>query len=294
MSRKKNAFIEAFYHNRFKDNLFVVKAGGEIIEDDKALANLLANIRRLTLDGINILLVYGGGTATDKALKARGIEPKKHNGRRITDKETLGVMKEIMGGAMSLRVLEAMAAAGLEGLNFNAVPTEWMQVEFRPKKPVDFGFVGDIHDVRQRAVMRLFRVTNFVAVTCLASTADGHVLNINADTIATELAVGTKAHKLIFLSNVDGVQIKGKTAGTLTDKDIPALIRDGTVTGGMQVKMENCLRALQSGVRRIHLLSGFSKDALLKEIYEPVGPGTMIMRENEKKRYMTEIKAGGR
>lgn len=282
--------MDAFYRNRFKDSFFIVKAGGQLVDDQEALSNLLRNIRELTFNGTKVLLVFGGGTVTDRELENRGIEVRKHQGRRITDEKTLEVMKEILGGRLSLKVSAAMAAEGLEGLSLNAVPADWMHVELRPKEPVDFGLVGDIREVSKRAVMRPFRVVNFIACACLATTREGITCNINADTVATELAIGTEAHKLVFLSDVDGVIVEGRVASTLTDSDIPVLIENGTARGGMRVKLENCLRALNAGVRRIHLLNGFRKDALLKEIFEPVGPGTMVLRQSEKERYLNEIK----
>jgi len=295
MLKRKNKmpefFINAFYESKFKDNFFVIKAGGKIIEDDAALNNLLANIRELTLQGIKILLVYGGGRVMDAEAEARGIEVKKHEGRRITDADTMNIMKQVVGGELSLKVSSTMAKNNLEGLSLNAVPADWMDVNLRDKEPVDFGFVGEIDNVHSRPINRLFRTTNFVACACLAMTKDGTVCNINADTIATQLAIGTKAHKLIFLSDVDGVQIDGKVAGVITCDQIDGYIADGTATGGMKVKLTNCKSALDAGVRRIHLMSGLRKDALKKEIYEPVGPGTMLFAEEERQSYENEVEA---
>ena len=284
-------FINAFYESKFKDNFFVIKAGGKIIEDDKALDNLLANIRELTLQGIKVLLVYGGGNAMDVEAEARGVEVQKHEGRRITDEASLRIMKHVVGGELSLKVTSLMQKNNLDGFSFNAVPPAWMGVELRDKKPVDFGYVGDIHSVSSRAINRVFRSTNFVACACLCLTKDGTVCNINADTIATQIAIATEADKLIFLSDVDGVKIKGETAEVITAEEIEGYITDGTATGGMKVKLENCKAALDAGVRRIHLLSGLREDALKKEIYEPFGPGTMLFKEAERKAYENELEA---
>ena len=134
-------------------------------------------------------------------------------------------------------------------------------------------------------------MVDFVACACLGLTQDGQICNINADTVATQLAIGAKAHKLIFLSDVDGVQVNGKTAEIITSEEIPTLIKNGTATGGMKVKLENCLAAMQGGVRRIHVISGLRPDALKKEIYESVGPGTMLFNESERESYLNEIQA---
>jgi acetylglutamate kinase len=282
-------FINAFYESKFKDNFFVVKVGGKIAEDEKALENLLNNIRDLTHKGIKILMVYGGGHAMDEEARKNGIEVKKIDGRRVTTDSCMAVMRHVVAGDLSLAVTSAMAKTKLDGLSLNAVPVDWLDVELRSKKPVDYGYVGDIKGVNPRPINRLFRYTNFVACACITLSHDGTILNVNADTIATQLAIGMKAHKLMFFSDVDGVLIKGKPADVITDKQIDKLIADGIATGGMKVKLQNCKLALQAGVRRIHLLSGLREDALKREIYESTGPGTMLFSEAERKAYDNEI-----
>lgn len=282
-------FINAFYENKFRENLFVIKAGGKVAEDPRALDNLLANIRELTVHGIKVVLIYGHGGLVDRAVEERGVGVKRKDGRRVTDKATLDIIRHMVGGALSLQVYESMYRNDLEGVSLNAIPADWMRVVLRPKKPVDFGFVGDVLEVYKRPIARMLKGTNFIACPCLTMCEDGMLVNINADTIATELAIGTKAHKLIFLSDTDGVEVKGKTAFILTSKQIAQYIKDGTVTGGMKVKMENCLRALEGGVKRIHLMNGLREDALYKEIYESVSPGTMVLPDAEQQNYLNEV-----
>lgn len=290
IKRSVETFLKnAVYKGKFRDNLFVIKAGGQVVADAEALKNLLTDIKDLTMNGVRVLLIYGGGTPIDIAMKAEGIEPKKHNGRRITTEDDMRVVKKVLGGDLSYRMYEAMAKTGVEGFSLNAVPSDWLDVDFRPKDPVDFGFVGDVKKANKRAIMRSYGGASFIAAPCIASTSDGTAVNINADTVATELAIGCEAHKLIFLSDVDGVLIDGKTVSTITDKQIPQLIESGVAAGGMRVKLENCLYGLKSGVRRIHIINGFRKNALLDEIYTPAGSGTMILREDEKSRYDNEV-----
>lgn len=282
-------FINAFYESKFRDNLFIVKASGSVIEDDTARNNLIANIRELTHHGIKVILIYGGGNAIDAALEQRGVEIKKNDGRRITDAATMGIIREVIGGDLSLKISEAMHDNNLDGLSFNVVPSGWMDVTLRPKKPVDYGYVGDIKGINTRPILRQLKVTGFIACPCLAISDEGDLCNINADTIATEIAAGLDADKLIFMSNVDGVKVKGETALLITDTQIQGYIADGTVTDGMKVKMENCQDALNSGVSRIHLINGLRDNALSKEIFESVGPGTMLLQESERENYMNEV-----
>jgi acetylglutamate kinase len=286
-----NFLIEAFYEGRFKGNLFIVKAGGKIIEDQKSLDNLLSNIRDLTLRGIKVLLIYGHGRAVDERLEERGIAVKKIDGRRVTDAPTLGVIQEVVGGLLSMNIASGMARARLPGVSLSAIPADCMDVVLRPRKPVDFGFVGNIKSVNATPIRGMFKSTNFIACSCLGVTAEGQVCNINADTVAMECAIGLKAHKLVFLSDVDGVLINGKTADVLTVEKIPELVKQGIVTGGMRIKLDSCKAALEKGVRRIHLINGLRKDALKKEIYEPIGHGTMLIRDEERGIYAREVAA---
>ena len=289
-SRIPQFFINGFYESKFKDNLFVIKAGGKIIEDEKALENLLSNIRDLNHVGIKVLLIYGGGRAMDERAEKRGVEVKKTGGKRITDAANMQIVKEVLGGDLSLRVSAAMAKAKVDGLSLNAVPADWMNVVLTPKCDGD-DFTGGIKSVDNRSVSRVLRSYNFVASACLAITDDGTVCNINADTIATQLAVGAEAHKLIFLSDVDGVLINGETAHLITDTQIEDYIADGTVTGGMQVKLASCKDAMDAGVKRIHLINGLSDDALKKEIFESTGPGTMLIPDSARDAYENEVSA---
>lgn len=282
-------FLNAFYEAKFADTLFVVKASGDVVADDAALTSLMGDVRALTFRGIRVLLIYGGGGPVDAALAERGVEPRKHEGRRVTDAATLAVMHEVLGGRLSLRVHAAMTAAGIEGLSFNAVPPGWLDVALRPTEPVDFGLVGDVRAARGRAIHRAFRAAPCVACACLAATPEGQSVNINADTVATELAIGAGADKLLLLSNVDGVMVGGERAFVITDDEIPGLIESGQAHGGMRVKLENCARALEAGVARVHIINGTEPGALSREIFESVGPGTMVLKAAERDAYLREV-----
>ncbi|MBI1300178.1 MAG: hypothetical protein GC137_00830 [Alphaproteobacteria bacterium] len=282
-------FINAFYESKFRDNIFVVKASGNVIENEKARDNMIANIKELVLHGIKVILIYGGGHAIDVELATRHIDVKKVEGRRITDTATMDVIKEILGGDLSLDVYKSMHKYGLDGLSFNAVPSNWMDVHLRSKKPVDYGFVGDIDEINPRPILRQLKVNGFIACACISISEKHTLCNINADTIATRIASGVNADKLIFMTDVDGVKVNDKTAMIITDTEIPSYIKNGTVTGGMKVKLENCQKALEAGVKRIHLINGLRKNALHKEIFESVGPGTMLFRAEERENYLNEV-----
>lgn len=281
--------IKEFYRTKYKGSLFVVKVGGRAITDDKSRISLLSNIKDLTDSGIKVLLIYGGGHAIDDALKAEGIEPRKVNGRRITTAPAISVIQKVMAGDLGFRVSSTMADLGLHGLTLSNIPPGWGQLAFREREnPADYGYDGVFEAVFADQIGRIFEAISFIACPCTGVSAKSAV-NINADNVAVALAEGVHARKLIFMSDVDGVMKDGKVIPLITDAEIPGLIESGVAQGGMQVKLENCLHALKKGVRRIHLINGFRENALAEEIYDAIGPGTMIIREVDRESYLNEI-----
>lgn len=283
--------MKEFYRSKYKGRIFVIKAGGRIIADDKARKSLLTNIQDLTAHGIKVLLVYGGGKAIDQALEDNGLELKKTNGRRITTAKTIDIVKHVMAGDLGCKISSTMAELKMDGFCMNSIPPSWIDIELRPREnSEEFGYDGTVKEVYAEKIRHAFEDILFIAMPCIGVTAKNAV-NINADDVAVAIATGCETRKLVFLSDVDGVLINGKTASFITDKEIPELIENGTVEGGMKVKLENCIRALDDGVRRIHLLNGFSENVLANEIYESTGAATMIIKEEDKQSYLNEIEA---
>lgn len=281
--------IKDFYRAKYKDSLFVIKAGGRVIADEAARSSLLSNIKDLTASGIKILLIYGGGKLIDKELEKQGITPFKIDGRRITTADQIDPIKKVMAADLSYRIGTSMAELELHGLCLSALPPAWVKIIPRPDHEGTKRFDGTIGAIYGEQINALFKSVPFVACPCVSVTAENGV-NINADDVAVAIASGTQSRKLIFLTDVDGVLMKdGSTASYLTDKDMKALIADGTVHGGMKVKLENCMTALESGVKRIHLLNGFVKDALAQEIFDTIPESTMLIREQDRQSYLNEI-----
>ncbi|MEM6780269.1 MAG: acetylglutamate kinase [Pseudomonadota bacterium] len=282
--------FKSFYKKRFAGQIFVVKAGGRIIEDDTARLSLLKNIHELTNDGIKVLLIYGGGAAIDAAIQSEKREPTKIDGRRITSEADIACVKKVLAGDFAFRILENMAKLDLDGYVFNTVPDHWALYKRRPKKNDITRFDATIEKVHTKFPRKMFETTRLIIVPCLSLLKQGVTVNINADNMAVALASGMKAAKLIFLTDVDGVKIDDTVQSVLTPADIEQMINDKTVIGGMQVKLENCVDALRAGVKRVHILNGFKKDMLRNEVYTKAGTGTMIVRQAEKTKYDKELK----
>lgn len=277
-----------FYKQKYSGSLFLIKAGGRIIMDDDARRDLLRTIQDFIKANIRVLLIYGGGHAIDDALKEHNIEPRKVNGRRITNKETIEIVKSVISGDLSFRLARTMARINLNGLLLNNIPSEWIDIKLRERdNPEDYGYDGTVENVRTAPIYSLLNATPFVACPCLGA-SEKNAVNINADNVAVALAAQCQFRKLIFMSDIDGVMVDGKVQSVLTDKDIPKLISEGHAVGGMQVKLENCKFALDRGVRRIHIINGFKAGNLANEIYSAVGPGTMLIRDADMDRYEQE------
>lgn len=280
--------LKNFYRQRFRGKLFVIKVGGALIMDDTARRYVLENIKDLTCDGIKVLLIYGGGKAIDAALKKSKLSVQKIDGRRITGAKEIAIIKHVLSGDLGHYINETMTDLGLAGIVLNALPPTFTKLKRRPKKNGIMRFDGTIEEIETTPFKKLFQASNFVAAPCLGTLKNNITVNINADNAAVSLACQLKAAKLIFLSDVDGILIDGKLASVLQRSELHELIDNGTITDGMRVKAENCIEALSSGVKRAHILNGFQKNVLLKEVYTSKGAGTMLIRRRQRKLYELE------
>lgn len=283
-----NSF-KKFYKNLFYDQLFIIKASGKIITDAASRENLIANIKELTEDGIKVLFIYGGGASIDDAMAEAGIEPLKIDGRRISSINDIKIIKKVLAGDLGFKISESLVKARLPSNVFNALPPHWTKAKRRENYEDIMRYDGTLIDINAHAIRDHFTATNLAVLPCLAFTDDGTALNINADNVAIELAQETAAAKLILMTDIDGVMVSNKVQSVLTCSQIETLIEDGIVTDGMRVKLENCINAVRSGVRRVHILNGLKPDTLRNEIYTSEGTGTMIVRSGEKEIYEKEL-----
>jgi len=276
--------IKKFYRQTFRGELFIIKVSGKVIADKTARENLIDNIHELIKDGIKVLFIYGGGESIDNAL----VNSTKIDGRRITSEDDIKIIKKVMAGDLGFKITETLVKEKLPANVHNAIPPHWATAKRRPKKNGTIRFDGTLDSINAKALKSHFKDTDLAVCPSLAFTKNGIALNINADNIAIALASKVKAAKLILMTNIDGVMVDNKVQSVLSASEIEKLIKNKIVTDGMQVKLENCVQALRSGVRRVHILNGLKRDALRSEIYTSKGFGTMIVREKEKKKYITE------
>ena len=279
------------YIQRFQGKTFVVKLSGKATEDASNLASLAEELALIHQVGIRLCVVHGGGKQLSELASLMGVEQTIINGRRVTDDATLEMAKMIFAGKINTDILAALRNKGVEAVGLSGVDGNIVHAERRPpkeilnratgeRKHVDFGHVGDVLEINSRLLCVLLDQGYLPVISSLGADSEGMVFNINADTIASEIAVRLEAEKLILLSDVDGIYLREGEPGTklsrLSIDDAEALVRDGRATGGMIPKLQNITGLLRRGVKSAHIINGCARNALLAEVFTDEGTGTMI------------------
>jgi len=280
------------YIQRFKGKTFVVKLSGKVTEEPENMASLAEELALLHQVGIRVCVVHGGGKQLSELAVQMGIEQTIINGRRVTDDATLDMAKMIFAGKINTDILAALRqrgvhAVGLSGVDGNTVvavrrpPRDILNQETGERGMVDFGHVGDVVEIDDRLLRVLLDHDYLPVVSSLGADDEGRVFNINADTIAAEIAVRLQAEKLVMLSDVDGIYLRPGEQATkisrLSASEVEALITGGVATGGMIPKLQNITELLRRGVRSAHIIKGSLRNALLSEVFTDEGTGTMII-----------------
>src|ERR671913_352507 len=277
------------YIQRFKGQTFVVKLSGKVTERQENLTSLAEELALLQQVGIRICVVHGGGKQLSELASKLGVEQTIIEGRRVTDDATLEMAKMIFAGKINTDILAALRNRGIEAVGLSGVDGNIVHAERRPPKEVlnretgersqvDYGHVGDVVEINSRLLMVLLDQGYLPVISSLAADAVGTVFNINADTIAGEIAAQLKAEKLIILSDVDGLCLRQGEPDTkvsrLTITEAQQMIENGIATGGMIPKLQSLSSLLQRGVHSAHIINGTTRNALLSEIFTDKGTGT--------------------
>jgi acetylglutamate kinase len=276
--------------NRFKNKTFVVKIGGEIADSDQTLHSFCEEVALLSQVGIRVVMVHGGGKQATQLSKQLGIETQMVGGRRITDEKTLDVVMMVFAGQINTEIIAALreygaepvGISGVDGGIINAVKRPPMKVKNEKtghEEIVDFGHVGDIESIDSK-LLEVLLAADFVPVMAsLGGDDKGNILNINADTVASEIASALKAEKLILVTDVEGILRDDKSLiSRVTPDEIRDLIKSGVIRGGMVPKAESAVEALKDGVQSVHIISGKKASTLMAEVFTETGSGTMIHR----------------
>ncbi|MCB1024126.1 MAG: acetylglutamate kinase [Acidobacteria bacterium] len=281
------------YIQKFKGKTFVIKFSGKVTEDKDVLASLVEEIALLHQVGIKICVIHGGGKQLSEIAEKLGVAQTIIEGRRVTNDDTLDLAKMIFAGKINTEVLAAFRrrgidSVGLSGIDGNIVnaqkrpPREVLDRETGNRQMIDFGNVGDIVEINTKLLSLLLNDHYLPIVSSLGADSEGAIFNINADTIAAEIAVRLGAEKLILLSDINGIYLDPNDETTkisqITAIEALQLIETGKATGGMIPKLESLTKILDLGVNAVHIINGNRRNALLTEIFTDEGTGTMLVK----------------
>ena len=284
---KADVLIEALpYIADFRGEIVVVKLGGSVMESPEALAGILTDVAFMQTVGMRAIVVHGGGKAISRALKAAGLGTTFVQGLRVTDAASIRVVEDVIKNEVNAEIVRL-----LESMQVRAVPLHGETIYFANRMTgtdpatgaaLDWGLVGNPVSVDTGPVRELIREGAAPVVCPLGRGEDGSLYNINADTAAAALAKALPARKLVYVSDVPGRLRDPADPATLIETlhrdDVPALVADGTISGGMIPKIESCLAALRAGVRKVHLVDGRLSHSLLLEMFTTKGVGTQIVK----------------
>jgi acetylglutamate kinase len=267
------------YIQKFAGRTVVVKYGGAAMKDGSLKEGVIRDLVFMSCVGIRPVLVHGGGPEINSWLEKIGIEPQFKDGLRVTDAATMDVVEMVLVGRVNKEIVSLINqsggnAVGLCGKDGNLIVA-------RPNGQEGIGFVGEVSNINVDIINTLVKSGYIPVVSSVATDDRGQAYNINADTVAGEIAAALGAEKLILMTDTPGLMRDFKDPDTLIRQlDIQgarALIEDGTVSGGMIPKLTCCVRSLAQGVRAAHIIDGRLPHSLLLEIFTDNGTGSMIV-----------------
>ncbi len=282
---RASILIEALpYMRKLRGQTIVIKYGGNAMINEDLKQSVMDDVTLLKYIGINPILVHGGGPDINDMLGRMDIESHFVNGLRYTDAETMKVAQMVLIGKTNKEIVSNLNAKGAKaigicGIDGNLIEAEKM-TEDKNGDPIDVGFVGKIKKINTKVIEMLANDEYIPVIAPIGVGADGESYNINADTVAAEVAVALKASKLITLTDVPGVLDSEKSLISILDEQsIGEYVDSGAITGGMIPKINGCLDTVQRGVRRAHIIDGRIPHSIILEIFTAKGIGTMIVKE---------------
>ncbi|PWL08717.1 acetylglutamate kinase [Methanosphaera cuniculi] len=286
-----NVLIEALpYIKKFHDKKIMIKYGGHAMVDENAMSSTARDTVLLKYVGMQPMVVHGGGPEISRSMDRMGKEPQFIGGLRVTDEETMDIVKMVLVGKINTEIVSKIGLHGGKSLGISGKdsfllessrkgPTQ-IQHENGEILEVDLGYVGKIDKVNSDLIEHLTSNDYIPVISPIGIDKNGNTLNLNADTVAGSIASEVDAEKLIVLTDVPGLLADPDDPESLIRRarvdELRELIGDGTISGGMIPKIETCINAVENGVKTAHILDGRLNHSILLEIFTKHGIGTMI------------------
>ena len=274
---------------RYDDKIIVVKYGGHAMIDPKLAQQFARDMVMLKVCGLNPIVVHGGGPQINKMLDKLDVKAEFRDGLRVTDAETMAVVEMVLAGSINKSIVSSIQQAGGRAVGISGKDGNLMIAERLTKKKtdpatgetveIDFGFVGEPVRVNTEILETIMKSDAIPVIAPVGVGRNGNSFNVNADTAAGAIATATRAKRLLLLTDVAGVLDKDKQLiSELKIGDLPELIANGTITGGMIPKVESAAAVVKSGVEGVIILDGRVPHSVLLELLTPHGVGTRISR----------------
>lgn len=283
-----DVLIEALpYIKKFHDKKILIKYGGHAMVDEKAKSFTARDTVLLKYVGMKPIIVHGGGPEISRSMDKLGKESKFIKGLRVTDQETMEIIEMVLAGKISSEIVSELITHDGDAISLSGIDSSLIYAHKKPvsqvdEEIIDLGLVGEIDKINVELLNLLIDHDVIPVISPIGIAEDGTRLNLNADTAAGEVAGYIDAEKLIILTDVPGVLKDPSDPDSLIQKikisEVPDLIEQGIITGGMIPKIETCVNAIESGVKSCHIIDGRKKHALLLEIFTTDGIGTMIYK----------------
>ena len=283
--QKAETLMEALPHiQKHRGETFVIKYGGHAMLDPEVKRQVMMDLVLMGSIGIKPVVVHGGGPEISAPMDRMGSEPRFIDGHRGTDQETLDIAEMVLVGKLNGEIVSIVnklggRAVGLSGKDANLIVARKMP----GKAGVQLGFVGEVESINPEAIQLLDRNRFIPVISPIGISSEGQTYNINADTVAAELAIALGARKLILLTDIRGICRDPADESTLMQQippcDVECLIREDVIVGGMIPKVRACASALGRGVTFAHILDGRMPHVLLLELLTDRGVGTMICND---------------
>lgn len=281
---KANILIEALpYIQVLSGKTVVIKYGGSAMNSDDMTNTILQDITLLKYVGANPILVHGGGNAINDMLGKLNIESHFHNGLRVTDKKTMEVVEMVLSGSINKKIVTQLNNIGAQAIGLSGKDANLIKVKKQiARDGVDLGFVGKITDINVNILNELSQNGYIPVIAPIGVGEAGESYNVNADLVAGEVAAALHAEKLMFLTDIDGIQMDPTNPESLISvisvDQIYRLIEQRIIQGGMIPKVMGCIKGIEQGVSRTHIVNGTSPHPIILEIFTDKGIGTMVTR----------------
>ena len=286
---KAGALIEAMeYIRRFGGKIVIVKLGGSVLDDVGLQKKLLTDIAFMATVGMQPIIVHGGGKAITKAMNEAGLEPVWVQGLRYTDERTLTIAEHTLVHKVNSPICETLKElgcypTGLHSLSSCVLFAETLRLKGEDGRKLDVGLVGRITEINGHLLKTFCEAGTIPVIASVAQDRSGGKLNVNADSVAGEVAAVVGAEKLVVVSDTHGVRADvddpESIISSVNEGQIQEMIDSGVISGPMLPKVEACIKALDAGVKKAHIIDGRIEHSLLLEIYTAKGIGTQIIKE---------------